>query len=168
MNSTSKPKPQARPKARGIWRWISTLNRYNAGVFKGRFGPSRLVLLLTTTGRRTGNPHVTPLQYEKVGDMIYVASARGTEADWFKNLVADPQVQVQMRGRTFSARAEAITDPGRVADFLALRLRRHPLMIRLLMRAEGLPWRHTRTELEAFAGEKALAALHPVHDGDPS
>jgi deazaflavin-dependent oxidoreductase (nitroreductase family) len=44
---------------------------------------SGLVLLLTTTGRKSGRPRQTRLQYEKEGGVIYVASARGQQADWF-------------------------------------------------------------------------------------
>jgi len=137
-------------------------------VFSGRLisllergkGPKRLVLLLTTTGRKSGLPRVTPLQYEEHLGILYVASARGRQADWFKNLVVNPQVHVQVGGQSVAAVAEPICDPERIADFLELRLRRHPVMIRLIMFAEGLPFRHSRADLEGFARDKAIAALH--------
>jgi deazaflavin-dependent oxidoreductase (nitroreductase family) len=117
------------------------------------------VLLLTTIGRKTGLPRTTPLQYEIVDDVIYVASARGQKADWFRNVVADPHVRVQIKDRQFEALAEPITDPARIADFLELRLRRHPRMLRLMLLAEGLPLKFGRAELERFAAGKALVAL---------
>jgi deazaflavin-dependent oxidoreductase (nitroreductase family) len=126
---------------------------------RGR-GPKRLVLLLTTTGRKSGLPRVTPLQYEVHQGIIYIGSARGQQADWFKNLEANPQVSFQIGGQSFAAVAEPITDPKRIADFLELRLRRHPVMIRLIMRAEGLPFRHSREDLEEFARDKAVVALY--------
>ncbi len=122
----------------------------------------RLVLLLTTTGRKSGRPRVTPLQYEEVDGVTYVASARGTEADWYRNLVACPQVQVQIGPRRYAAAAEPMTDAGRIADFLELRLKRHPRMIGTMMLLEGLPPRPSRTQLEQAAGHIALVALHPI------
>src|SRR3989304_6095912 len=88
----------------------------------------RLVLLLTTTGRRTGRPRVTPLQYEELDGVFYVASARGGQADWFRNILANPRAGVRVKPRRFYGQAEPITDPARVADFLELRLARHPRM----------------------------------------
>ena len=95
-----------------------------------------------------------------------MGSARGAQADWFRNIQANPGVQVQIkRGKNefmrFSATAEAVTDPGRVADFLGARLKRHPLMIGFLMHLEGLPLKYSRADLERFAAGKALAIIRP-------
>lgn len=128
--------------------------------YRRGFGPRRLVLLLTTTGRKSGQPRLTPLQYEQVQGVIYIASARGQAADWFRNLLADPRVYFQIGDRRVAALAEPITDPARIAAFLELRRRRHPLMIRLIMLFEGVsPWTG-RSRLEEFARGKALVALH--------
>jgi hypothetical protein len=69
---------------------------------------------------------------------------------------------VQIREREFDAVAETVTDPIRIADFIELRHKRHPVMIRLIMHLfDGLPLRFTRTDLEKFSQEKAMALLHP-------
>ena len=125
----------------------------------------RLILLLTTTGRKTGLPRVTPLQYEEANGVFYVASARGQRADWFRNIVANPQVEVQVKARRFRGLAEPIAEPTRIADFLELRLERHPRMIGALLRSEGLPAQPTRVELEQFAAKIALVAIRPGEDG---
>ena len=122
----------------------------------------RLVLLLTTTGRRSGLPRVTPLQYEEIEDAIYVASARGRQADWFRNIEADPRVEVRVRSRRFVGLAEPVTDRSRVADFLELRLRRHPRMVGAIMRREGLPPDPVRADLEEYASRRALVIIRPV------
>ncbi len=126
----------------------------------------QLILLWTTTGRKTGLPRVTPLQYEEENGVFYVASARGTQADWFRNLAADPHVQVQVKARRWRGLAQPITDRGRIADFLELRLRRHPRMMGALLRGEGLPARPTRAQLEQFAEKIAMVAIRPWI-GDP-
>ena len=149
-----------------IWRWMKTLSRHMVRSYNENSRMSRMVLLLTTTGRKSGLPRTTPLQYEEIDGVFYIASARGRQADWFRNLQADPIVRVCVGERQFDALAEAITDPGRIADFLEYRLKHHPRMIGTLLRLEGLPSRHTRLELEQFAAEKAVAALHLVGSPD--
>ncbi len=121
----------------------------------------RLVLLLTTTGRKSGLRRVTPLQYEEVDGVIYIASAKGQKADWFRNIVADPHVEIRVKSRHFRGIAEPITDPVRIADFMEIRLKRHPRMIGAMIRAEGLPPNPTRAQWEEFSANKAVVAIRP-------
>lgn len=147
-----------------IYQRMKSLNTRMVANYQRGIGPTQVVLLLTTMGRISGQPRVTPLQFEEVGELIYVASARGKEADWFKNILAKPDVQVQIGDRNFIARAEPVTDPVRIAEFLELRLRRHPVMVRLIMHLfDGLPLRFTHTDLEAISAEKAVVILHRVY-----
>jgi deazaflavin-dependent oxidoreductase (nitroreductase family) len=70
------------------------------------------VLILTTTGRRSGEPRSTPLIYGKRGeDHVVVASKGGAEEHpaWYLNLVEQPEVIVQVRGDRFKARARTAT-----------------------------------------------------------
>jgi deazaflavin-dependent oxidoreductase (nitroreductase family) len=70
------------------------------------------VLLLTTTGRRSGEPRTTPLIYgEHDGDYLVVGSKGGADEPpaWLVNLQADPQVGVQVWGDRFGARARLAT-----------------------------------------------------------
>ena len=143
-----------------IYHRMKALNARMAVNYKRGIGPTRVVLLLTTIGRKSGLPRITPLQYEVVENVIYIASARGQEADWFKNILANPYVHVQMRDREFDAVAEPVTDPLRIADFIELRLRRHPIMIRLIMHLfDGLPLRFNRADIEKLCQGKALVIL---------
>ncbi len=145
-----------------IYHRLKSLNARMAANYKRGIGPTRVVLLLTTIGRKSGQPRLTPLQFEEVNGAIYIASARGREADWFKNILANPNVHVQMRQREFDTTAEPVTDPAAIADFIELRLRRHPVMIRLIMHLfDGLPLRFTRADLERLCKEKALVILRP-------
>ena len=140
-------------------RWM---NHRMARNYRRGMGPAKVVLLLTTIGRKSGAPRVTPLQYEEIDGLYYLGSARGTHADWYRNILINPQVEFQIREKKFTGSAEAVTDVGRIADFLALRLKRHPLMMGLLMRLEGLPLRFSRADLEQFAAQKALVVIRPV------
>src|SRR3954452_19593256 len=69
-------------------------------------------LLLTTTGRHSGEPRSTPLIYGQRGDdYLVVASKGGAPAPpaWYLNLEANPEVAVQVKGDRFEARARAAT-----------------------------------------------------------
>ncbi len=121
----------------------------------------RFILLLTTTGRKSGLPRVTPLQYEELDGAIYVASARGPKADWFRNILADPCVKVRIKSREFEGLAEPVTDPCRIADFLELRLQRHPQMVGAILKSVGLPASPSRGELEEYASQLAMVIIRP-------
>jgi deazaflavin-dependent oxidoreductase (nitroreductase family) len=65
-------------------------------------------LLLTTTGKQTGNPYTTPLIFGQDGDRYIIVASRGGAANnpqWYRNLVAQPEVQLQVRADRFPARA---------------------------------------------------------------
>jgi deazaflavin-dependent oxidoreductase (nitroreductase family) len=69
-------------------------------------------LLLTTTGRRSGEPRTTPLIYGRSGDdLLVVASMGGSDEPpaWFRNLSERPEVEVQVRGDRYRARARTAT-----------------------------------------------------------
>jgi deazaflavin-dependent oxidoreductase (nitroreductase family) len=81
------------------------LYRRTAGRLGGRMA-GRPVLLLTTTGRRTGRQRRTPLQYDVVdGDVVVAAAANGalTEPAWCRNLRTRPDVRVQIGHREVPA-----------------------------------------------------------------
>ena len=138
------------------------LNRRVSWKYGPGFKAYGFVLLLTTIGRKSGLPRVTPLQYEEVDGCYYIGSARGAQADWVRNVQAKPLVEVRIQDKCFEGIAVVITDPAEVADFFELRLRRHPWMIGLLMRLEGLPVRYSRDDLERLAAEKAMVVVHPL------
>jgi len=69
-------------------------------------------LLLTTTGRKSGEERTTPLIYgEDDGSFVVVASKGGAPDDpaWMKNLREDPEARVQVAADKFDARARAAT-----------------------------------------------------------
>ena len=67
------------------------------------------LLLLTTTGRRTGERRTTPMMFVRDGDrLVVIASNDGAERhpDWFHNLLADPHVTVEVGDDVVEALAE--------------------------------------------------------------
>ena len=151
-------------RAPAMWRGMGRLNRRIEALIASGRGPRGTVLLLTTTGRRSGLPRVTPLQFERVDGAYVVASARGEQADWFRNAVADPHVTLQVGDRSLHGVARAVVEAGEIADLLELRRRRRPVMIRLIMMVEGVsPWA-SRARLERFAQGKAMLVVEVAQE----
>jgi proline iminopeptidase len=66
------------------------------------------ILLLTTTGRRTREPRTVPLIYGLDGDNPVIVASKGGAPEhpgWYRNLVKTPEVEVQILGDRFPARA---------------------------------------------------------------
>ena len=69
-------------------------------------------LLLTTTGRKSGKQRTMPLIYGKVGDKHIVIGSKGgseTHPAWYLNLLANPEVNLQVATENFNARARIAT-----------------------------------------------------------
>jgi deazaflavin-dependent oxidoreductase (nitroreductase family) len=70
------------------------------------------VLILTTTGRKSGEQRSTPLIYGQSGDDYLIVASKGGAPEppaWYLNLEANPQVQVQVKGDKFTAKARTAT-----------------------------------------------------------
>jgi deazaflavin-dependent oxidoreductase (nitroreductase family) len=70
------------------------------------------ILLLTTKGRKSGEPRTTPLIYENAGDAYVIVASKGGAPEhpgWYANLAKTPEVELQVRDEIFPAHA-------RVAD----------------------------------------------------
>lgn len=69
------------------------------------------ILVLRTTGRKSGLNREAPLGYAIVDGRIVVVAGYGRGAHWFANAVADPEVEVVLPGAVVAGRAEEITEP---------------------------------------------------------
>jgi deazaflavin-dependent oxidoreductase (nitroreductase family) len=73
---------------------------------------NRPLLLLSTVGRRSGQERTSPIMYVRSGDrLLVIASNNGAPEDpqWYRNLLADPTVTVELPGEQFTARAEPLS-----------------------------------------------------------
>lgn len=69
------------------------------------------ILLLTTTGAKTGQTRTTPLVYHRDGDRYIIAASKGgapTHPGWYHNLVGHPEAIVEVKTEKFKARATPI------------------------------------------------------------
>lgn len=120
------------------------------------------VLLLTTRGRKTGNLHTIGLQYELIDGWYYVGSADGDRSDWYRNLIVNPRVDVQVGACQFEANAEAVSDCERIAGFLEFRMKKRPLMMKLILSMGGLKGRLDQEVLLEYARKIRLVILKPL------
>lgn len=82
--------------------------RKNRGVITEGPFTGRDLLILTTTGAKSGQPRTHPLVYSRDGDRYVVIASKGgapTHPSWYHNLRANPVVTVELGGETFRARA---------------------------------------------------------------
>ncbi len=89
--------------------------RANDGKVGGRF-EGKTLLLLHTTGAKSGQEHVNPVAYVRDGEKYVVIASKGgapTNPDWYYNIVAHPHLSVEVGTETFQVNAKVTEDPER-------------------------------------------------------
>jgi len=111
------------------------------------------IMVITHTGRKTGIRRQTPVNYTIADDEIYCTAGFGSKSDWYRNISANPGVEVWLPNGWWTGVAEEITDPGM----------RMPLLRQVLIdsgfaaRAAGIdPFGMTNQELEAVTADYRL------------
>lgn len=108
---------------KAINRWFM-LPAHHAGLGPWVSSPfGGWVLLLRVRGRKSGVIRETPLNYIIEGGAVWVMAGFGQRTEWYRNLLADPAVEVHLPGRRFACRAEEVLDPA-VRDRVIPRLTR--------------------------------------------
>lgn len=90
--------------------------RTNGGKVKG-WSP---LILLTTTGAKTGQPRTIPLIYVPYGNAVLAAASKGgavNHPDWYYNVLAHPEVTVEVGNETFETTARLLRGPEREQAF---------------------------------------------------
>ena len=81
--------------------------RANGGKVGGQFAGANL-LLLHTRGAKSSQPRINPLGYVKDGDKFVIIASKGgapTNPDWYYNILAHPEVSIEVGSERFDARA---------------------------------------------------------------
>ncbi len=129
-----KPRPYTRAEVAFATPIIQVMSRLNTWIYRatngrlgGRFLRGAPVMLLTTVGARSGERRVAPLIYVRDGERVVVVASKGGmdhHPQWYRNLVANPDVEVQigaavrpMRARTASREEKAALWPKAVAVY---------------------------------------------------
>lgn len=101
-------------------------------------GEAVSTLLLTTTGRKSGEPRHAPLLYVDDGDGYLIIGSKGGHADhpiWFLNLQADPDCEIRVAQRHTKARARILDGTEREAAWAKITAR-HVVYLKYQARAE--------------------------------
>ena len=125
-----KPKPEGLDKPY-VPKIIKVMSQVNTAVYRwtgGLLGSTWRVgsafpwgipvLLLTTIGRKSGQPRTLPLLFIEEGDHIIIVASKGglpSEPLWYKNLVANPECDVQIKRRKVKAKARTASPEEREA-----------------------------------------------------
>ena len=100
---------------------MSSVNDWNQKIIeefriRGGIVGNRQLLLLHTIGAKTQQPRINPVAYTKDGDRFVIIAAKGgmrTNPDWYHNLLAYPQVTVEVGTEKFQALATILLEPER-------------------------------------------------------
>jgi len=100
---------------------MSSVNDWNQKIIeefriRGGMVGNRQLLLLHTIGAKTQKPRINPLAYIKDGERFVIVAAKGgmaTDPAWYHNLLAHPQVTVEVGTEKFQAQAVIATEPER-------------------------------------------------------
>ncbi len=123
------------------------------------------VLLLHTTGRKTGKHRITPLEYsyDPTTDAYTVMAGWGGKTDWYRNARANPQVYVQVGRRAFHAVAHPVSRAG-VAEMLAEVIQINPRALRMFARWSDEPVDGSPESLRKLAVHFPSLTLRPQRE----
>ncbi|HEX6818028.1 MAG TPA: nitroreductase family deazaflavin-dependent oxidoreductase [Ktedonobacterales bacterium] len=98
-----------------------TIEEFRANQGKvGGMWEGRPLLLLTTTGAKSGQRRTNPVMYLREGDRLFVFASKGgapTSPDWYHNVLAQPEVTVEIGAQTYNAVAKPVTGAERDAIY---------------------------------------------------
>lgn len=122
------------------------------------------IMVLVHTGRRSGQTRRTPVNYVRVNGDVYCTAGFGERSDWYRNLCANPQVEVWLPEGRYAGTAEDISDsPERLAW-----MRRVLIASGFAARAAGInPHNISDSALSHATGGYRLVRIRltePLHD----
>jgi deazaflavin-dependent oxidoreductase (nitroreductase family) len=84
-------------------------------ALKDRLSRSREIDV-SVTGRKSGRTISNPVWFVSEGDKVYLLPVKGSDTQWYKNVVKNPLIRIDARGEEAELRAAPITDPAQVAS----------------------------------------------------
>jgi len=71
---------------------------------------------LTIIGRKTGRQITNPVWFVREGDKLYLLPVKGSDSEWYKNVLQNPAITLTANGVSWTTKAKPITDATRVQD----------------------------------------------------
>jgi deazaflavin-dependent oxidoreductase (nitroreductase family) len=73
-------------------------------------------LEITVTGRQSGQQISLPVWFVHEGDTLYLLPVKGSDSQWYKNILRKPSMTISARGTKITANPKPITDPAKVRE----------------------------------------------------
>jgi deazaflavin-dependent oxidoreductase (nitroreductase family) len=120
--------------------WRRVMFKVPLLLWRMGLGPiiGHIMLVITHTGRKSGLPHHTMVEYHMFDGVKYAPCAFGPRSDWYKNITADPKVTIQTAHGTESATAVRVTDDQELLAVYDLFMRRDPPLTRWYLDSLGI------------------------------
>ncbi len=117
-----------------------------------------IIMVITTTGRKSGKRITTPIGYQRDGDTVLAFNVGGI-SNWYKNLAQNPMVTLEIKKSTYQMRGSYITDTNEIRQALELYKREQASM---LPRFFGIPADVSEDELMKAAERIKFVRFHPA------
>ena len=155
------------PLVRRIFRVLNKF--FMVPMFRLGFGPllgnplTGYILVLKTIGRKSGRIRYAPLNYAIHKGDIYCISGGRKSSDWYRNLYANPEIEMILPGGNLYARMDEISDPDQKS-----------LVARQVLKNAGFagffegynPWRISDEELSHKIADLPVLCFHPLGVGN--
>ena len=73
-------------------------------------------ITITVTGRKSGRPVSIPVWFVSEDDKLYLVPVKGSDTQWYKNVLKNPSIRVKAGGAEAELKATPVTDPKQVAS----------------------------------------------------
>lgn len=149
-------------RPRGLMRFFARIPIYLYDVGLGRLFGSRF-LVLAHIGRKSGLPRKVALEvvrHDEPSDTYFVASGWGEEADWYRNVIKNPEVVIHAGSRRLAGTAERLSSE-RAGEELLTYARRYPTAIKSLAGIMGYEIDGSDEGYRALGRSLPIIALRP-------
>jgi deazaflavin-dependent oxidoreductase (nitroreductase family) len=150
---------------------ITTKPRYISSIAKMAFkaqifllrrnwmgSAGNIMMVITTTGRKSGKLHSTPIGYQR-GSHSVLAFTVGGLSNWYKNLAQNPLVTLEIKKKVYPMRGTYVTDSQEIREVLETYQREQPPM---LPRFFGVPADASGDKLMKAAGNVRFVRFSPI------
>lgn len=137
------------------WGW-----RFGLGPIIGRY-----IMIITHTGRKSGSPHQTAVEYHTINGMKYVPCAFGIKSQWYRNILANPRVTIQTSEGSEHMLAKRVTEDNELVSVIETILSRNPTLMNWYLDSLGIS--PTRSEILANKENIIFLRFDPSSEATP-
>lgn len=122
----------------------------------GKMG--KIVMIITTTGRKSGRSFSTPIGFQRDKDTIIAFNVGGI-SNWYKNIAQNPLVTLEIQQQVFKMRGEYVTNNAEIKQIIMLYQREQPAM---MQRFFGIPADAQEADMMKAAEKVKFVRFFPV------